>query len=322
MHRKSQWLTCCLIGLFLFTFFRDAGVADARQTSRVSCSWVYAVTPGRDTTRAVLTVLVPATLPGKQRVVRLRYSRKPSRVFRKGGNTYARFYLVRPRRPLRITVSAILDVYECDLAVAAERRGKWPSVSRSRLKKYLAHEKYLEKNHPAIRAVARRLRGRGEVDTVRRIMAYVHKTLRYSGWYRGKPTFGAVGALRKRHGVCTEFTDLFVALCRARNIPARACEGSMTTPVRKTDTPHHAWAEVYFRAHGWVIFDPLHSSFRTPHTTFERVPANRVCLTTVRNDSLFSGGHRYMFRHWGGKATVKDTYHARPLNDRSLSTKR
>ena len=43
-----------------------------------------------------------------------------------------------------------------------------------------------------------------------------------------------------------------VALCRARNIPARIVSGNI---ARKENTKH-TWVEVYFDEYGWVTYDP------------------------------------------------------------------
>ena len=70
-------------------------------------------------------------------------------------------------------------------------------------------------------AVARSLTGRDDLDTLRQIVAYVGKTLTYA---KDDPAdVGALAVLRKKQGVCSGFADLFVALCRAKGIPARCC---------------------------------------------------------------------------------------------------
>lgn len=69
----------------------------------------------------------------------------------------------------------------------------------------------------------------------------------------------------QRRGHCSYFASAFVTLCRLRKIPARLAGGFATQlsdearDARKLvfkNSDAHAWAEVYFKDIGWVIFDP------------------------------------------------------------------
>ena len=46
---------------------------------------------------------------------------------------------------------------------------------------------------------------------------------------------GALSALKNMKGVCEEFTTLFVAMCRAVDIPSRAIEGYQVEDVVSGD---------------------------------------------------------------------------------------
>ena len=57
--------------------------------------------------------------------------------------------------------------------------------------------------------------------------------------------------------VCEEYASLFVALCRASNIPARVIEGysagyMVEGQEKSADDIRHAWAEIYLKGYGWV----------------------------------------------------------------------
>jgi transglutaminase-like putative cysteine protease len=246
---------------------------------------------------------VPRSIPGRQKVVRLKYSHRPKKVFTRNGNRYARWIFRKPSRSFTIQISAVMDLYQYDLSVVSARKRRHKGLGKKARRKYLAHERFLEKNNKTIRSVARRIKGRTEVEKIQKIMAFVQRWLRTSKWSPTKKEFGAVGALQKRHGVCAEYSDLFVALCRAKKIPARVCEGYLVTPIAKGDTPQHAWTEAYTRAHGWVPFDPMHSK----GGAMNHVEANRIYLTGTRNDRVINRGHIYYFRYWG-KAQVKNDF--------------
>lgn len=131
-----------------------------------------------------------------------------------------------------------------------------PSVAaRARFARELRPEPMLEVEHPAIVALAKRLRKRdSQPDVVaRRIMAWVHESL------AKEPAVAvpsAVGTLRSRHGDAAEHAQLFVALARAAGIPARTVSGLVVTGDAHY---HHAWAEVMLQH--WVGVDPTFGQF-------------------------------------------------------------
>jgi hypothetical protein len=69
---------------------------------------------------------------------------------------------------------------------------------------------------------------------------------------------GAVSALLKGGGDCTEYSDLFVALCRAKGMPARTIEGYTTDTAPDKIMLGHNWSEVFFDNYGWVPFDTIY----------------------------------------------------------------
>ncbi len=66
----------------------------------------------------------------------------------------------------------------------------------------------------------------------------------------------ALDTLRDRVGVCRDFAHLFIALCRALNIPARFVTGTdYGADPALGPTDFHAYVEVYL-GHRWYLFDP------------------------------------------------------------------
>jgi transglutaminase-like putative cysteine protease len=68
--------------------------------------------------------------------------------------------------------------------------------------------------------------------------------------------------LRIRRGYCEQFAGTFAAMARAIGLPARVAVG-YTQGEQRADGKFyvagrysHAWAEVWFDSHGWVLFDP------------------------------------------------------------------
>lgn len=123
---------------------------------------------------------------------------------------------------------------------------------------YLKPSEAIESDHPLIISKANQITSniQGDYNKVKAIFEYVNLNLTYdtSPLYRNK---GALSALQTKRGVCEEYVTLFVALCRASNIPARGITGFMAEDIQlgdviDTTTIYHTWAEVYLDGYGWV----------------------------------------------------------------------
>jgi transglutaminase-like putative cysteine protease len=105
-------------------------------------------------------------------------------------------------------------------------------------------ETYIESDHPAIRRAANQLQSSDLIETIIAIFDWVATQVRYSGYNARE--LGALYALENRKGDCTEYMDLFVALCRANGIPARRIGGYIcpeNAVLKARD--YHNWGEFY-----------------------------------------------------------------------------
>ncbi|MBN2458555.1 hypothetical protein JXB31_05485 [Candidatus Woesearchaeota archaeon] len=125
----------------------------------------------------------------------------------------------------------------------------------------------------------------GEDDlyvVVHKFAEWVHNNIEYDlNTLTADASQKASWVLDNRMGVCDEITNLFIALCRSVNIPARFVSGlSYTNSEQFTIgwTPH-GWAEVYFPGHGWIPFDVTFGEFGYVDSTHimlkESVDANK-----------------------------------------------
>lgn len=87
------------------------------------------------------------------------------------------------------------------------------------IRQYLAPSKYIESTHPKIRALAKQIGADKEKawDRVEAIYDWVREKVEY----KNGPIKGALAALHDGTGDCEELTSLFIAICRAADIPAR-----------------------------------------------------------------------------------------------------
>jgi transglutaminase-like putative cysteine protease len=58
------------------------------------------------------------------------------------------------------------------------------------------------------------------------------------------------------HGVCQDFSHIFLAVARHLGIPARYVSGYLYNPEREEQEAGHAWCEAYVPDIGWIAFDP------------------------------------------------------------------
>lgn len=135
---------------------------------------------------------------------------------------------------------------------------------------------------------------RGQSDPLAKAYAlynYVFQHMRYdksgTGWGRGD----AVWACDAKHGNCTDFHSLFIALARAARIPARFDIGFPLPPsgAKSGVVPgYHCWAEFYVSSLGWIPVD-ISEAWLDPSRRdfyFGSLDPSRVRFSTGRDITL------------------------------------
>jgi transglutaminase-like putative cysteine protease len=270
----------------------------------VSFSLKFKIIADANTAGFTMNCLLPKTIPGRQKILGIKYSLEPAEVFEKDGDLYAQFYLAKPKQVTDISIDVEAELYAADFGTVSTQGTTQLFEKKADLKKYLIHETYLERHHHAIVEAAKKLAGKNEEETIRNTMAFVVKTMK-QGPYDGDD-HGAVWALQKKIGDCTEFSDLFVTLCRANNIPARFCQGYVIGKAARNDTLKHDRAEVYTGKYGWVYFDPFH--VHLGNATFEKLPPVYVVLDHQRHNGVINNYHFWAYWCDAGKATVNEDF--------------
>ncbi len=96
-----------------------------------------------------------------------------------------------------------------------------------------------------------------------------------------------------RKGVCQDFANLFICLCRLLNIPARYRVGYIYTggnyENKIQSDASHAWAEVYLPYLGWRGFDPTNGSMIAQDHIRTACGRNYRDATPV-SGTIFNGG--------------------------------
>lgn len=95
---------------------------------------------------------------------------------------------------------------------------------------------------------------------------------------------GSASAFLNEVGVCEDFADLFIALCRAQNIPARYVSGYLAD-VNNTNAYNdyvneklHAWAEFYVPHYGWIPVDCVYQQKNHNPVAFGQLASDHLPL--------------------------------------------
>jgi len=165
------------------------------------------------------------------------------------GNWLAR-YLLKPEEELTITADGQVNIF------AEPRDQTVVSFSTD----WLAEKKYWPVNDSNLKQLAQKLK------TPEEIYRYVVKNLTYD-YGEVKKEAQRKGALEvlanPERSVCSDFTDLFVSLCRAAGIPARELSGyayaenEKIAAIASENDVLHSWAEYYDpKQKRWLMVDP------------------------------------------------------------------
>ena len=126
----------------------------------------------------------------------------------------------------------------------------------------------------------------------------------YSKINRQKParTPAAVSLTNYQSAICTDFTDVFVALARKAGIPARELQGFAISenpdlkPLSLTQDVLHAWPEYFNRESAtWIQVDPTWANTTRGIDYFHKLDFNHIVLAIHGTDAehpIPAGGYR------------------------------
>jgi transglutaminase-like putative cysteine protease/preprotein translocase subunit SecG len=177
---------------------------------------------------------------------------EPANVeFDKDGNWLA-IYNLKPKQKLTIKAKGVANIFSKPIRKL--------SVPFDNPKEYLKETKYWQKENEKIKSLANTLK------TPENIYKYVVSSLNYDYSELTKPSLrkGALKTLENPdNAVCTDFSDLFIAIARSAGIPARQINGYAYSDdpklkeLSKNMDSLHSWAE-YFDSekNEWIMVDP------------------------------------------------------------------
>ena len=136
-----------------------------------------------------------------------------------------------------------------------------PNIIKTKIdtKNYLKEQKFWPINEPTIKQIANSLKN------IKDVYNYTVNTLTYDyNAVNASERKGAINTLLiPESSICTDFTDLFVTLARAKGIPAREVQGfaytnnSKIKPINTNADVLHAWPQYYDQSkEAWISVDP------------------------------------------------------------------
>lgn len=262
--------------------------------------------PG-EVTSADVYLAVPRDLPSQKILSEVTYSPEPTDFLTdKWGQKVAHFHYENVSAGDVVTSCAEVDVelYKTRFFLFPERTGTLADIPEEIKRTYLCDGAKYCVNDPYMKATAQKVVG-DETNCywiARKLFNHVIKHMRYelSGGWNVAPT-----VLKRGSGSCSEYSFVYIALCRAAGLPARYV-GSIVIrgDDASTDDVFHRWPEVYLPNIGWVPIDP--SSGRGMFET----PAKEVAVTGYRENrylitTIGGGGSEYLGWDYNSEAVWK-----------------
>jgi len=210
--------------------------------------------------------------------------------------------------PERVSMSIDVRLMETRWFVFPERVGGLKDIPREVRQRYLADEDKYRLDDPVIRrAVDAALDGEDRPYwMLRRLYRYVRDHLEYelSGGWNVAPA-----VLERGTGSCSEYSFVFIALCRAAGLPARYV-GAVTVrgDDASLDEVFHRWCEVFLPGYGWIPVDPSGGDQASPAGVAEYFGhlAPRFLVTTQGGGASEYLGWQYNAdERWRSRGPVK-----------------
>ena len=182
-------------------------------------------------------------------------------------------------------------IYDVMYHLFPEKAGSLKTIPADIRGRFLADDDKYRLQDPVIRQAVKDAVGTEDNPywIARDIYDYLREKLFYkrSGGWDIAPT-----VLQRGSGSCSEYTFVYIAMCRAAGVPARYA-GSVV--VRGEDASfdfvYHRWVEVYLPGYGWVPVDPSGGDQESPRdqANFFGHLDNRFLITTEGG-----GGSEYL----------------------------
>lgn len=222
----------------------------------------------------------------------------------KWGLKVARFHFdeVSPGEMVQAAYKTTARIYDHWFMITPEKVGKLKDIPKDIKNAYLVDDSKFAIESETIQKAVKAAIG-DEVNpywVMRKIFRYIIDNMYYelAGGWNIAPT-----VLERGNGSCSEYSFVFIAMCRAAGLPARY-EGSIAQrgDLASEDEVFHRWCQVYLPKIGWVPADPSGGDNDWPEGQASSIGhvGNRYLITTVGG-----GGSEYLGWGYNSNETYK-----------------
>ena len=248
---------------------------------------------------------VPENLPNQELLSEIEYFPQPTDFLTdKWGQKVAHYNFQDIESGAFVSVGMKVKValYQVRYFIFPEKVGSLEDIPKSINKKYLADDTKYSGSDPFIQQSVKQAVG-DEANPywiARKIFNYVIDRIEYElvGGWNIAPT-----VLKRGTGSCSEYSFVYISMCRAAGLPARYV-GSVVIrgDDASDDEVFHRWVEVYLPNYGWIPVDPSGGDYEEPWRQANAIGnlRNRYLITTTGG-----GGSEYL--EWGYNSNEKWT---------------
>lgn len=207
---------------------------------------------------ADIHIAIPVDRPNQQILEEPDFNMKPSGfVTDRWGQETAQFHFVKVKAGETKTIEMAIPVKTWDIRyfLYPDKVGPLDKIPGEITASYLEDNDKFRMNDPVIQKAVSDAIGNEQNPywIARKIFDYIIENMYYemSGGWNTAPT-----VLERGNGSCSEYTFVFISMCRAAGLPARYV-GSVVVrgDDASMDDVFHRWAEVYLPNYGWVPVD-------------------------------------------------------------------
>jgi len=237
---------------------------------------------------------IPVNMNNQDLLGEIRYNPQPKDILSdKWGQKVAHYQFknVAASEFTDVTMSVNAKLYQNRYFVFPEKVGKLSEIPKDITAKYLVDDSKFSLDDPVIKNGVKEAVG-SETNPYwigRNIYNYVIDHIEYelAGGWNIAPT-----VLERGNGSCSEYSFVYIAMCRAAGLPARYV-GSVV--IRGDDASwddvYHRWVEIFLPNYGWIPVDPSGGDSPNPadRANFFGFLNNRFLITTTGG-----GGSEYL----------------------------
>ena len=279
-------------------------LSDTRR-ARVEYLWLLSNYGPGEVTDLTLGIAVPGDLPNQKLLTDIRYSAAPSRIVPdRWGQHCAVFELggVGSGSKAGVTYAVNAEVSAIHYLILPETTGRLEDIPAEIRETYTADGSRLRIHSPYIQETVKKVVGdeKNPYWIARKIYDFIIDSVEYEmvgGWDVPEVV------LKRGTGSCSEYTFLFVALCRAAGLPARYQGGIVVRgDDASIDEAFHRWAQIFLPGYGWVPVDASRGDAESPADQARAFGElkNRFLITTVGG-----GGSEHL--NWGYNSFARFT---------------